>query len=79
MRAAIILSVAVLTFGLSACATSEGAGIPRYRAEMDRLRSECEARGGILMARPGANSGEPAVANQCEIRGGVVTPQRNQR
>lgn len=77
MRAALVLSAAVLTFGLSACATSESAGIPRYRAEMDRLRSECEARGGILMARPGANSGEPAVDNQCEIRGGLVSPPRN--
>jgi hypothetical protein len=75
MRAALVLSAA-FALGLSACAT--GSGGPSYhQREMARLRSECDARGGILLPS-GANSGEAALDNACEIRGGVQTlPPRN--
>jgi hypothetical protein len=76
MRIALV-AAAVFGLGLSACASS-GTGEPSYYSrEMARLRAECDARDGILMPS-GANSGEPARDNACEIRGGSPTlPPRN--
>jgi hypothetical protein len=56
---------------LSACASDNRSG--SSATELDRLRADCEARGGML--RPtGRISGTPAVDNPCIIRGATNLP-----
>ncbi len=48
---------------LTACASD---GSNRAGQEEDRLRADCEARGGYLR-RTGATTGDPATENACII------------
>jgi len=65
MRINFVLAAAL---ALAACAsTSGGQGI--YGAELAKLRSDCEARDGILTP-VGRSTGQAATDYVCEIRGG---------
>ena len=56
---------------LAACAGNSRP--PTSAAELERLRADCEARGGML--RPtGRLSGTPALDNPCIIRGAATLP-----
>ena len=57
---------------LAACAAN-----PRPRDDdIDRLMAECEAKGGILVPRPGPPVSGNERANQlCEIRGATRIPR----
>jgi hypothetical protein len=62
---------ALALFAVGACATSGAettTTTTRAGRDMARLRSECDARGGILVAS-GRLSGEPALDYYCNIRG----------
>ena len=68
---AIFISALLPAILLAACA---GDNHPSTSAaELERLRADCEARGGIL--RPtGRLSGTPALDNPCIIRGATNLP-----
>lgn len=61
--------IAAAGLALSACATSEGPS--RYQQEYDALVADCRERGGILVANPGVQSGNPGADNSCRISGGA--------
>ncbi len=64
MRILLLAAPVALALGLSACAS--GMGQDHYAAEADRLRADCEARGGVY-APTGGNSGRPQTDNVCKI------------
>lgn len=57
-----------LTPVLSACASS-GSPQDSYLARMEKLSTDCEARGGML-APSGVQTGRPETDNVCKIFGG---------
>ena len=57
---------------LAACA---GGGSNQYAADLDRLRTECVARDGILLPT-GASGGRPELDYACELSGVAVTRTR---
>ncbi|MFT4954976.1 MAG: hypothetical protein ACI8U3_001358 [Brevundimonas sp.] len=62
-----IALLAMALVPLAACAT--GPTGDRYHEELDRLRQDCQERGGIL-SPTGTQSGRPNTDYVCEIRGG---------
>ena len=66
MRAAVILAALAVPLALGACAT--GRTVPTYQQDLDKLESECTARGGILTPS-GAQTGRPQTDNICQING----------
>lgn len=66
MRASLI--AIVLMAGVSACASD--ATVNRYQQDLDRLKTDCRERGGIL-APSGAQTGRPETDNICKITGGA--------
>lgn len=66
MRASLI--AIVLMAGVSACATDATGN--RYQQDLDRLKTDCRERGGIL-ASSGAQTGRPETDNICKITGGA--------
>jgi hypothetical protein len=76
MRSLALIALAALPAALSlaACASDEtptDASYPArggYLSEQDRLRSDCDRRGGILVPT-GRSTGQPATENVCKITG----------
>ncbi len=68
-RSALLSALAVGALGLSlaACA-STGPGDGTYTQRLDKLRADCDARGGILTPT-GAQSASPEVDYACQING----------
>lgn len=64
MRIVLYAAPLALALGLSACAS--GMGGDHYTSETDRLRADCEARGGVY-APTGGNSGRPQTDNTCKL------------
>ena len=68
MRRLSLAALSVLAAALAGCAAT-GAGPGIGAAEMAELRSQCEARGGVLVPS-GAATGRPALDEICKITGG---------
>jgi hypothetical protein len=65
------LTLTALAGLLAACAST---GPNTHRSDIDRLQSECDARGGILTPS-GASTGQATLDNACRIKDAV--PPRN--
>jgi len=61
------LAAGALGLSLAACA-STGEGDGTYTERLDKLRADCDARGGILTPT-GAQSASPEVDYACQING----------
>lgn len=69
MRAIVILAALAVPLALGACAT--GRTVPTYQQDLDKLESECTARGGILTPS-GATTGRAQTDYLCKITGGAT-------
>lgn len=58
---------------LAACA---GGSVNHYAEDLGALRSQCEARDGILLPTAGTSRGRPELDYVCEISGVAVTRTR---
>lgn len=72
MRTLVLATLAVLpALSLAACASSgveSGTAGPTSASEYDRLKRDCDARGGILVSS-GRITGLPGADNICKING----------
>ena len=58
---------------LAACSTQGERDMVSYRAQVERLRTDCEARGGTLQPT-GKISGNAAIDHPCRIRQATAIP-----
>lgn len=65
MRTLIALSVPALF--LAACASTSGDN-PSYQAELEQLREECTARGGVLQAISDTITAHPRADYACRMQ-----------
>jgi hypothetical protein len=72
MRKLILAAVAIIPLSLGACASSptRTAQNNSSQREIDRLESQCKARGGMLMPS-GRMTGREPLDNVCKINGGA--------
>jgi len=66
-----ILALAAAAVSLTACASTGDGGPNSYGARLEKLSTDCQARGGILTAS-GAQTGRPETDNVCRITGGAT-------
>lgn len=68
IRHGLMLSLAAVALGAAACSTT-GDGSPRgYAADLERLRADCTARGGVLTPTS-STTGRAETDYVCELRG----------
>jgi hypothetical protein len=75
-----LLAASAAAASMAACASPGAGGSERamsagYGAEIDRLRADCEARGGTLIPT-GRISGTAALDYPCRIRDASAIPPR---
>jgi hypothetical protein len=69
MNSHLTLSIVAVALGVGACAMTPRDGAPQgYAANLERLRADCMARGGILTPVSGS-TGRAETDHVCELRG----------
>ena len=73
MRTLVLAGLAALMLAGCTSAGYETSTSARRKSPMEKLRRDCDARGGILVPT-GRFTGEPALDNLCSLHGASIPP-----